>query len=386
MELHASGPASDELQGILAEQLQALRQFISCNERASAVAGDMKRENAELQAENQRLRLQLGNGDSLTPAEKGSFLSRAPPKRVTTPIMPPQVCLKRSPTNKEASLSRERPKGMGYNEEVNTTLTRFMGAGLEMAPPTPQSTASATPKSALSIMADRTAASQAGLPNADIGTFKLARNHTVTEDAKVEPEMTRQTSSETLAEELTRSRVARDRPSLSAKSDTKEPDTPVVSKPSGRRLSLQAPAVSRQDRLNFLSEVELFKHLSAADVSLIGAVSEDCHFSAGEALFKQGDVGHDFFLIVKGKVSVLKDGREVNILGNGAYFGEQALLHDQPRNATILAKDDIHALKISSKNFHTYGLADKIEKPEDALGKLATSTVFSLDTGNESDL
>jgi len=133
--------------------------------------------------------------------------------------------------------------------------------------------------------------------------------------------------------------------------------------------------VSRKDRLNFLSKVELFSNLDQTVLSLICAVCEDAHFTKDEVLFSQGDNGSDFFVVVGGSVSVVKDGHKVNTLGPGTYFGELALLHDQPRNATILADEDVHAMKIERANFEKYGLAEKIQFP----GKKQSHQMFKIE-------
>jgi len=54
----------------------------------------------------------------------------------------------------------------------------------------------------------------------------------------------------------------------------------------------------------------------------------------------------------------------VNILSTNDHFGELALLHDEPRNATICAQTDVRALKISREDFAKYGLAEKVKSPE----------------------
>lgn len=57
---------------------------------------------------------------------------------------------------------------------------------------------------------------------------------------------------------------------------------------------------------------------------------------------RQGDQGDKFYIIRGGKVQVTKrdgDGgeRRVGILNRGDYFGEQALLHEDRRLATVTA-------------------------------------------------
>ena len=60
----------------------------------------------------------------------------------------------------------------------------------------------------------------------------------------------------------------------------------------------------------------------------------------GDIIVKQGDQGDIFFMVETGKLVALKsdDGtpaKEVASYGSNDYFGELALLHDIPRQATI---------------------------------------------------
>lgn len=54
-----------------------------------------------------------------------------------------------------------------------------------------------------------------------------------------------------------------------------------------------------------------------------------------EYLFQQGEMGHSFFLIEKGKVSVEIDGKKVAEMKEGQAFGELALLFRAARAASI---------------------------------------------------
>ena len=60
-------------------------------------------------------------------------------------------------------------------------------------------------------------------------------------------------------------------------------------------------------------------------------------FRDGEYLITQGTVGTEFFLLAEGKVKILVNGNQVAELGSGAFFGEQALMKAQPRNADVVA-------------------------------------------------
>ncbi|MEZ4404304.1 MAG: cyclic nucleotide-binding domain-containing protein [Kofleriaceae bacterium] len=69
----------------------------------------------------------------------------------------------------------------------------------------------------------------------------------------------------------------------------------------------------------------------------------------GDVLFRQGDLGTTLYVVVEGEVAVIIDGPprvEVSRLGPGAFFGEVALVTEQPRSATIEATATTQLLAI----------------------------------------
>jgi CRP-like cAMP-binding protein len=66
---------------------------------------------------------------------------------------------------------------------------------------------------------------------------------------------------------------------------------------------------------------------------------------------KQGSRGREFFVLLEGEADVTKDGRSINKLGPGDFFGEIALVSDSPRTATVTATSPVRALVITDRSF-----------------------------------
>eukprot|EP00929_Paragymnodinium_shiwhaense_P064533 TRINITY_DN3231_c0_g1_i1.p1 TRINITY_DN3231_c0_g1~~TRINITY_DN3231_c0_g1_i1.p1 ORF type:complete len:791 (-),score=234.88 TRINITY_DN3231_c0_g1_i1:226-2598(-) len=120
-------------------------------------------------------------------------------------------------------------------------------------------------------------------------------------------------------------------------------------------------------KLEFLSKVPLFRPLGPDLLEMIADSLVQVEYMASDTIIRQGDVGFEFFVIQSGFASVNvmsdgeKDGKKVASLSPGDYFGEQALLFDDTRAATITAETPLRAFKLSRAKFEDLGLKGKLE-------------------------
>jgi cGMP-dependent protein kinase len=64
-------------------------------------------------------------------------------------------------------------------------------------------------------------------------------------------------------------------------------------------------------------------------------------YKDGETVITQGENGSTFYIVKDGTMLVTKDGEKVAVLSSGDYFGEQALLTDDARAATVVAEKGV---------------------------------------------
>src|SRR5712691_9505483 len=101
------------------------------------------------------------------------------------------------------------------------------------------------------------------------------------------------------------------------------------------------------------ARVPLFDDLPRdAFVELVNRLSYR-RYGAGEQILKEGEPGRSFFVIVEGKVRIWKklpDGEELQLatLGEGAFFGEMALLSGAPRTFIFTATATTELLEVGS--------------------------------------
>ncbi len=105
----------------------------------------------------------------------------------------------------------------------------------------------------------------------------------------------------------------------------------------------------------FLRSVELFKQLTPGELTRIAEKMNRVAYGVDEVIVRQGDEGEQFFLILNGAVNVFKrsNGGETKVaqLGTGDFFGERALLADEPRNASCVAASEVQLLLLEKHEF-----------------------------------
>lgn len=102
-----------------------------------------------------------------------------------------------------------------------------------------------------------------------------------------------------------------------------------------------------------IAQVALFRTCSRRDVRRIAQAACPMDVPAREIVVREGQPGHDLYVIVSGTATVSRGGQHVATLGPGDYFGELAVLHSAPRTATVTADTEMEVLIVSSREFET---------------------------------
>ena len=103
----------------------------------------------------------------------------------------------------------------------------------------------------------------------------------------------------------------------------------------------------------------MFKGLDPSDFDLVSSFFRAKTVPRGVAIIRQGDQGDSMFLIARGIANLLvqdeKDINQVATLYAGDFFGEAALLHRTPRNATAMAATPCSLYVLSRKDLDRIG-------------------------------
>lgn len=114
--------------------------------------------------------------------------------------------------------------------------------------------------------------------------------------------------------------------------------------------------ISHEDKRKRLSETAVFRDMPEGMLEEIARVVEERVVPAGEVVFKRGDAGDSFWVVVLGKVRVFRrddEGVEITLseLRAGQSFGEVALLTGEARSASVEAVEETQALVLTKEQF-----------------------------------
>jgi putative ABC transport system ATP-binding protein len=105
----------------------------------------------------------------------------------------------------------------------------------------------------------------------------------------------------------------------------------------------------------FLRNCPAFAGMGADELASVAGRLVSEHHPAGTTVIRQGDEGDKFYIIKDGKAEVfIRDDastRRIRVLARGDYFGEVALMSDEPRSASVLAIDDLDLYVLDKASF-----------------------------------
>lgn len=120
-----------------------------------------------------------------------------------------------------------------------------------------------------------------------------------------------------------------------------------------RRILMDYTFARRRMYEKFLAEVPLLAPLTEYQRSKIADALESVRFAAGATVIREGDAGEAFYLLEQGEAEAYKSGldKPVRRYQKGDYFGELALLNDQPRAASVVCKTKVKVATLGKDGF-----------------------------------
>jgi CRP-like cAMP-binding protein len=123
------------------------------------------------------------------------------------------------------------------------------------------------------------------------------------------------------------------------------------------KLQSQVEGAGSDDWMTTLLQTKAFHRIPPANIQAIFLRMQRVPYKAGEVVIKQGDEGDFFYAIVSGKCIVTretplnKEGIKLAELAIGDTFGEEALIAEAKRNATVVMQSDGVLMRLNKQDF-----------------------------------
>jgi NTE family protein len=137
-------------------------------------------------------------------------------------------------------------------------------------------------------------------------------------------------------------------------------------------------------RIALLGGVRLFDDFTHAELEELAPRFSEAFHHKGEVLFREGDMGGDFFVVAHGELEVLGGATTkcvVNRLGAGDHLGEIALLLGGRRTATVRVSRAARLLVLSAAQFHEH-----LEHNPKVLAVIARDLASQLDARTRGEI
>ncbi len=103
-----------------------------------------------------------------------------------------------------------------------------------------------------------------------------------------------------------------------------------------------------KERFNLVKRVSFFDGFPESELWEIIHASEWESTVRGQEIIIEGELDDCFYILVEGKVTVLKAGRKLGTLNEGDCFGEMGYISHARRTATIVARSNVTLMKANS--------------------------------------
>lgn len=135
--------------------------------------------------------------------------------------------------------------------------------------------------------------------------------------------------------------------------------------------------IQKQKVIELLGQSPLFAHLKENEIIWLAEYFQAVVYHPEEVVYNPGDYSEGMYLILEGQVELISEDEIIlSSLIIGDIFGEEALLFDDPRNHSAIARSDLILLRLGVDQY--LSISDKLSGVEEKLEVLIRSRELLL--------
>ena len=151
----------------------------------------------------------------------------------------------------------------------------------------------------------------------------------------------------------------------------------AIDRVSFKTIVMTTTIAKRDAYKTFLKQVPLLSELNEYEILTIADALQEENFPKDAIICQEGDKGDHFYIIKEGNVVCKKSDQHIANLSTGSYFGEIALMTTKPRQASVIAVDDLKCLSLDRKTFKRVmgNLSDILQRNMDTYNKFQAANI-----------
>lgn len=114
--------------------------------------------------------------------------------------------------------------------------------------------------------------------------------------------------------------------------------------------------------LSVFLDLPLFRSLPPEKTMEFLCIATPKNFNAGTPLFRTGDTGNYFYVIMSGQVDIVEDGALMTTFSRSDFFGEKCLFSDTPRTADAVARSEVRVIAIHKRDMRCFIRSTPLEQ------------------------
>ena len=124
----------------------------------------------------------------------------------------------------------------------------------------------------------------------------------------------------------------------------------------------KSQALNKKYLVKKLEKIPLFKGLNNNELNIIINYLKKERFTKGQIIIKENTTPENFYIILKGSVSISQKGKIIRQIEKGNYFGEKSIINNTERTMTVKTNSNCTCLTMNKENFFQFYKNEKIKK------------------------
>ena len=106
------------------------------------------------------------------------------------------------------------------------------------------------------------------------------------------------------------------------------------------------------EKVLFLQNVDLLSAARTEDLVPLASIAEEILYAQNNLIFSEGQPADGLYVIIRGQVVLVREGKEVAGLGEGEALGAWALFEAEPRVTSARAATECLLLRVDREDFY----------------------------------